>query len=73
MILDHLILIIMILDTICTFLIHDIRKIQKKAQPIEVEMKFSENIPAGRYGSALGLTNKLTRISSDGQRHFDLS
>ena len=38
-------------------------------QPVKVEFKFSENIPAGIYGYALVLTNKL---SSDGQRMFDL-
>ena len=42
------------------------------AQPVKVEFKFSENIPAGIYGYALVLTNKLISISSDGQRMFDL-
>ena len=48
---------------------------QKKfenAQPVKVEIIFSENIPAGIYGYALVLTNKLISISSDGQRMFDL-
>ena len=44
----------------------------ENAQPVKVEFKFSENIPAGIYGYALVLTNKLISISSDGQRMFDL-
>ena len=32
---------------------------------------FSENILAGIHGYALVLTNKLVRVTSDGQRHFD--
>ena len=44
----------------------------ESAQPINVEFKFSENIPAGIYGYALVLTNKLENIGSDCQRHFDL-
>ena len=44
----------------------------ENAQAIKVEFKFSENIPAGIYGYALVLTNKLISISSDGQRMFDL-
>ena len=52
----------------------DIRyqKTFENAQPIKVEFKFSENIPAGINGYALVLTNKLISISSDGQRMFDL-
>ena len=42
------------------------------AQPVKVEFKFSENIPAGIYGYSLVLTDKLISISSDGQRMFDL-
>ena len=45
----------------------------ENAQPVKVEFKFSENIPAGVYGYALDLTNKLVSISSDGQRMFDLN
>ena len=41
-------------------------------QPIKVEFKFSENVPAARYGYALVLTNNLISINSDGQRHFDI-
>ena len=44
----------------------------ENAQPVKVEFKFSENIPAAIYGYALVLTNKLISISSDGQRMFDL-
>ena len=44
----------------------------ENAQTVKVEFKFSENIPAGIYGYALVLTNKLISISSDGQRMFDL-
>ena len=49
------------------------RKNFENAQPVKVEFKFSENIPAGIYGYALVLTNKLISISSDGQRMFDLN
>ena len=42
----------------------------ENAQPVNVEFKFSEKIPAGIYGYALVLTNKLISISSDGQRMF---
>ena len=44
----------------------------ENAQPVKVEFKFSENIPAGIYGYALVLTNRLISITSDGQRMFDL-
>ena len=44
----------------------------ENAQPVKVEFKFSETIPAGIYGYALVLTNKLISLSSDGQRMFDL-
>ena len=45
----------------------------ENAQPVKVEFKFSENIPAGIYGYALVLTNILISISSAGQRMFDLN
>ena len=53
----------------------DIRYQEKfeNAQPVKVELKFSESIPAGIYGYALVLTNRLASITSDGQRMFDLS
>ena len=38
----------------------------ENAQPVKVEFKFSENIPAGIYGYALVLTNRLASITSDG-------
>ena len=45
----------------------------ESSQPIKVEFKFDEVVPAGIYGYALVLTNKLVSISSDGQRMFDLT
>ena len=44
-----------------------------KSQPIKVEIKFNGVVPNDVNGYALVLTNKLVSISSDGQRHFDLS
>ena len=44
----------------------------QSAQPIKGEFKFDGVIPAGIYGYALVLTNKLISINGDGQRHFDL-
>ena len=51
---------------------------QKKfesSQPMKVEFKFDGVIPAGVYGYALVLTNRLISITSDGQRmlEFELS
>ena len=45
----------------------------ESAQPVKIEFKFSENIPAGIYGYALVLTNRLRNMSSDGQRMFDVT
>ena len=45
----------------------------ESSQPIKVEFKFDGVVPAGIYGYALVLTNKLISISSDGQRIFDLT
>ena len=48
---------------------------QKKfesSQQIRVEFKFSEDIPAGIYAYGLVLTIRLSSISSDGQKVFDL-
>ena len=42
-------------------------------QSVKVEFKFDKVIPAGIYGYALVLTNKLISITSDGQRMFDLT
>ena len=44
----------------------------ESSQPIKVEFKFDGVVPAGIYGYALVLTNRLVSISSDGQRMFDL-
>ena len=44
----------------------------ENSQPVEVEFIFSENNPAGVYGYALVLTNRLVSITIDGQRMFDL-
>ena len=54
--------------------VFDIRyqKHLESAQPNNVEFLPSENIPTGKYGYALVLTNKLVSISSDVQRQFDL-
>ena len=38
----------------------------ENAQPIKVEFKFDGVVPAGIYGYALVLTNKIISISSDG-------
>ena len=45
----------------------------ESSQPIKVEFKFDGVVPAGIFGYALILTNKLISISSDGQRKFDLT
>ena len=45
----------------------------ESSQPIKVESKFDGVVPAGIYGYAFVLTNRLISISSDGQRMFDLS
>ena len=42
-------------------------------QPFKVEFIFDGVVPAGIYGYASVLTNKLISISSDGQRMFDLT
>ena len=44
----------------------------ESSQTIKVEFKFDGVTPAGLYGYALVLTNRLVSISSDGQRMFDL-
>ena len=45
----------------------------ESAQPIKVEFNFNGVIPAGIFGYALVLTNRLISISSDGLRMFDIS
>ena len=49
------------------------QKIFESVQPVKAEIKFDGVIPAGIYGYALVLTNRLVSISSDGQRMFDLN
>ena len=45
----------------------------ESSQPSKVEYKIDGVAPAGIYGSALVLTNRLISISSDGQRMFELN
>ena len=45
----------------------------QSSQPERAEFKFDGVVPAGIYGYALVLTNRLKNISSDGQRLFDLN
>ena len=45
----------------------------ENAQPVKVEINFSEIIPGGIFGYALILTNRLASITSDGQSMFDLN
>ena len=49
------------------------QKSYESGPSVKVEFKFDGVIPAGIYGYALVLTNKLVSISSDGQRMFDLT
>ena len=58
----------------CNIYAFDIRyqKNFESSQPIKVKFKFDGVVPAGIYGYALVLTNRLISISSDGQRMFDL-
>ena len=54
--------------------VFDIRY-QKKYQPgqsVKIEFKLDKVVPAGVYGYALVLTNRLVSIGSDGQRMLDL-
>ena len=45
----------------------------ESGQSVKVEFKLDGVVPAGIYGYALVLTNRLVSISSDEQRMFDLS
>ena len=45
----------------------------ESSQPIKVEFKFDGVVPAGKYGYALVLTNRLISIGSDVQKMFDLN
>ena len=44
----------------------------ESGQSVKVEFKLDGVVPAGIYGYALVLTNRLVSITSDGQRMFDL-
>ena len=44
----------------------------QSGQSVKVEFKLDKIVPAGVYGYALVLTNRLVSISSDGQRKLDL-
>ena len=54
--------------------VFDIRyqKNYQSDQSVKVEFKLDKIVPAGVYGYALVLTNRLVSISSDGQRMIDL-
>ena len=54
--------------------VFDIRyqKNYQSGQSVKVEFKLDKVVPAGVYGYALVLTNRLVSISSDGQRMLDL-
>ena len=54
--------------------VFDIRyqKNYQSGQSVKVEFKLDKIVPAGVYGYALVLTNRLVSISSDGQRMLDL-
>ena len=41
-------------------------------QSVKIEVKLDKKVPAGVYGYALVLTNRLVSISSDGDRMLDL-
>ena len=53
----------------------DIRyqKKYESGQSVKAELKYDRVIPAGIYGYALVLTNRLVSIGSDGQLMFDLA
>ena len=55
--------------------VFDIRyqKNYQSGQSVKVEFKLDKLVPAGVYGYALVLTNRLVGISSDGQGMFDLT
>ena len=54
--------------------VFDIRyqKNYQSGQSVKIEFKLDKIVPAGVYGYALVLTNRLVSISSDGQRMLDL-
>ena len=51
----------------------DIKKKFESGQSVKVEFKFDGVVPAGVYGYALVLINRLVSINSDGQRMCDLT
>ena len=75
MILDLLMLVMMAmkLAIIYAVSIYHIRKNFETGQSVEVEFKLDGVLPAGIYGNALVLINRLVSISSDGQRMFELT
>ena len=46
------------------------QKIFESAQPVKVDFKFSEKIPAGIYGYGLLLTNKLAQTENECSIYF---
>ena len=44
----------------------------ENGQPVKVDFRLDGVVPAGIYGYALVLTNRLASISSDGRRMSDL-
>ena len=54
--------------------VFDIRyqKKYQSGQSVKIEFKLDKIVPAGVYGYALVLTNRLVSISSDGQCMLDL-
>ena len=48
------------------------QKDYQSGQSVKIEFKLDKIVPAGVYGYALVLTNRLVSVSSDGQRVFDL-
>ena len=63
---------IIILAIFYTFSIKDIRKLSQLLNQKKMKLIYSEIVPAGIYGYALVLTNKIVSIGRDGQRNFDL-
>ena len=62
-------------DVGCNLYVLDIQSQENftAAKPTKVEFKSDRVVPDDENGDALVLTNKLVSVSSDGQRHFDLT
>ena len=62
-------------DVLYILYIFDIRYLQNftASQPTKVEFQFDGVVANDVNGYALELTNNLVSVSSDGQRHFDLT